>query len=58
MILIEERNSVSVAYVGLISLAGRARRSHSISFGGSLPVSAGICLVWLDAVQTRFCLRL
>ena len=27
------------------SLASRAKRSHSISFGGSLPVSAGVSLV-------------
>ena len=37
---------VSVSFVGLSSaippsLAGRAKRSHSVSFGGGLPVSAG-----------------
>ena len=46
MILVEERNSLSVAWVGFVmamppSLAGYC----SVSFGGGLPVSAGISLV-------------
>ena len=40
VILVEERNSVSEACVGLTraippNLAGKARRSRSVSFGGS-----------------------
>ena len=51
MIVVEKRNSVSVvACVGLTraippSLAGRARRSCSVSFSGGLPVSARVSLV-------------
>ena len=50
MLLVEERNSVSVTCAGLTgaippSLAGKDRRSHSTSFGGGLPVSAGVSLV-------------
>ena len=50
MILVEERNSISVAWVGFVmamppSLAGRAKRYRYVSFGGGLPVSAGISLV-------------
>ena len=46
----EKRNSVSAVCAGLTraippSLAGRAKSSHSVSFGGGLPVSAGISLV-------------
>ena len=42
----EERNSVSVACVGLVramppNLAGRAKRSRSNLFDGGLPVSMG-----------------
>ena len=45
-----EWNSISVAWVGLVramppGLAGRAKRSCSISLGGGLPVSAGVSLV-------------
>ena len=54
MILMEERCSASVALVGFTSamppsLAGRAKRSRSVSLGGGLPVSAGIsldCFKW------------
>ena len=45
---------MSVETVGLAnaippSLAGRARRLRSMSFGGGLPVSAGINLVLITA---------
>ena len=47
---VEERNSVSVANVGFTeaiphNLAGNAKRSRSVSFGGGLLVSAGISVV-------------
>ena len=58
MILVEERNSVSMACVGLTraippNLAGRAKRSLSVLFGGGLPVSAGISLVLIVTSRGR-----
>ena len=58
MILVEKRNSVSVACVGLAraiapSLAGRAKRSHSVLFGGGLYVSAGISVVLMISSRAK-----
>ena len=58
VILVEKRNSISVACDGLTraitpNLAGRAMKSRSVSFGGGLPVSAGISLVLIVTSKGR-----